>query len=254
MTKNTHAAQLQKIVAHIGSVEMNAWMFPYVVGYRDRVPLFNVEETLLATKKALFFVQKIRKKGGSILLVNTNPAYSKLVEKTATLTYQPYVNEFWVGGLLTNWRQLKYSVHAYKKFEKFFSKMMDEDRMVFPKYAKAKKRFEGVQDMKKMPSALLLFQATTTYRHIIDEAHRLNIPVITFMDTYAPQVGVEYPIPVNVHSKAFFHFFCRLFVKVAFKKQRTKVVFKRQFRSPVAEVASMKRQAKVAFTKQRRNV
>jgi len=220
MTQYTLPKQLHGRMAQLGSTQVHAWMFPYVLGYRDRVPFFNVEETLVGMQKALLFVQQIHARKGSMLLVNTHPAFVSLVKKTASLTKQPYVNEYWIGGLLTNWHQLKYSVHAYKKFETFMSTMMRDDGIVFPKYAKAQKRFAGVQDMQHMPDVLILLQATTTYKHILDEAKRLKIPVITCMDTYAPKVRVEYPIPVNVHSKAFFHFFCRLLVKVCAQPQK----------------------------------
>ena len=65
--------QLQQMQSHIGAVEINSWMFPYVLGYRDRVPFFNIEETLVATQKALNFIQHVHKEKGTILLVNTNP-------------------------------------------------------------------------------------------------------------------------------------------------------------------------------------
>ena len=211
---NQSIQKFQHTKAHIGAIEMNSWMFPYVLGYRDRVPFFNGEETLLATQKAFTFLQHVQKAKGSMLLVNTNPTFGPLVKKTAALANMWYVNEHWIGGLLTNWHQLKYSVHAFQKFETFVSPMLTKDIVAFPKYIKAKKRFEGIQHMNKMPDVLILLQATTTYKHILEEAKRLKIPVITCMDTYAPQVQVEYPIPVNVHSKAFFHFFCRLLVKL----------------------------------------
>jgi small subunit ribosomal protein S2 len=213
-SKSFLSKQLHGRAAQLGSTQVHAWMFPYVLGYRDRVPFFNVEETILALQKALLFVQQIHARKGHMLLVNTNPAFASLVKKTASLMGHPYVNEYWIGGLLTNWQQLKYSVHAYKKFELFMSSLVREDGVVFPKYGKAQKRFEGVQHMQHMPDVVIVLQATTTYKHILEEAKRLKIPVITCMDTYAPHVHVEYPIPVNVHAKAFFHFFCRLLVKV----------------------------------------
>ena len=220
MTQSTYTLpkQLHARMAQLGSTQVHSWMFPYVLGYRDRAPFFNVEETLISMQKAFLFVQQIHARKGTMLLVNTRPAFVSLVKKTASLINQPYVNEYWIGGLLTNWRQLKYSVHAYKKFEVFLSSMMREDKIVFPKYGKAQKRFAGVQNMQHMPDVVIVFQATTTYKHILDEAKRLKIPVITCMDTYAPKVDVEYAIPVNVHSKAFFHFFCRLLVKTCTHK------------------------------------
>ena len=58
--------QLQQMQSHIGAVEINSWMFPYVIGYRDRVPFFNIEETLVATQKALNFIQHVHKEKGTI--------------------------------------------------------------------------------------------------------------------------------------------------------------------------------------------
>lgn len=183
-----------------------------MLGYRDRVPFVNTDETLHAFQKALAFMQQVHQANGHVLLVNTNPHYSAIVKKTALRIGHPYVNEYWVGGLLTNWKQLKYAVHAYKHFEATLAPMMREDGVVFPKYAKAQKRFMGVQHMTRMPDAVFVFQATTTHKHIVHEAQRLGIPVIACMDTYAPQLNVEYPIPMNVLSKAFVHFLCACIV------------------------------------------
>ena len=206
--------QIQQMQSHIGAVEINSWMFPYVLGYRDRVPFFNIEETLVATQKALNFIQHVHKEKGTILLVNTNPLFGPLVKKTALLAKVPYVNEHWIGGLLTNWQQLKYSVHAFQKFETFIATLLTNNAVAFPKYSKAKKRFEGIQKMTSSPDVLVLLQATTAHKHIIDEAKRLKIPVVSCVDSYAPNVEIEYPIPVNVNSKAFFHFLCHILVKI----------------------------------------
>ena len=75
MINKEKVRQFQQMQSQIGAVEINSWMFPYVLGYRDRVPFFNIEETLLATQKALNFIQQVHKKKGTILLVNTNPLF-----------------------------------------------------------------------------------------------------------------------------------------------------------------------------------
>ena len=100
MKQNLQKFQHQK--SNLGSIEMHSWMFPYMLGYRDRVPFFNTEETLIATQKAIAFLQHIQKTKGSILLVNTNPTFGPLVKKTASIANLWYVNEHWIGGLLTN--------------------------------------------------------------------------------------------------------------------------------------------------------
>ena len=213
--KNTNLTNLfHNSKTHLVAVEMSPWMYPYMLGYRDSVPFFNVEETLSGTQKALVFLKNVREKKGEVLIVNTHPAFNTLVKKTSKLKGIHYVNEHWIGGLLTNWQQLKYSVHAYKKFNSFISPIMTKDIVAFPKYTKAKKRFDGIQNMVFKPDAIILLQATTAHKYIIEEAKRLKIPIIGCFDTYSPQVNIEYPIPVNVYSKAFCHFLCRLLVKV----------------------------------------
>ena len=214
MESKTLPSLLHTNKTHVGAVEMSPWMYPYMLGYRDKVPFFNVEETLIGTQKALVFLKSIREKKGEILIVNTHPAFSKVVKKTSTILGIHYVNEHWIGGLLTNWQQLKYSVHAYKKFNSFISPIITKDIVAFPKYTKAKKRFDGIQNMVFKPDAILLLQATTAHKSIIEEAKRLKIPVIACVDSSSPTVSVEYPIPINTYSKAFCHFLCRLLVKI----------------------------------------
>jgi small subunit ribosomal protein S2 len=212
--RKRHITKILSVGGDAGSIATNRWIVPYIIGYRDRAPLYDGQETLLGLTKALFFLRSVYKRKGVILLVNTNSEHSKLVKKTAALTKQPYVNEFWTGGLLTNWEQIKYSVQSYSKFEQFFAKMVQSGTLVFPKYDKARKRFAGVEHIEKIPDALVLFQATNTFRHIIEESNQVNIPIVALMDTYSPKVSVEYPIPVNTDSKAFAHLFCKLFVKL----------------------------------------
>jgi ribosomal protein S2 len=214
MLRKKHIIKVLSTSSDVGSIATNHWIAPYIIGYRDRTSMYNAQETLLGLSKALLFLRAVYKRDGVILLVNTNSEHSKLVKKTATLTRQPYVNEFWTGGLLTNWEQVKYSVQSYSKFELFFAKIVEEGTLVFPKYNKARKRFVGVQHIEKIPDALVLFQATNTFRHIIEESNQVNTPVIAFIDAYSPKVSVDYPIPVNTDSKAFAHLFCKLFVKL----------------------------------------
>jgi|AntAceMinimDraft_11_1070367.scaffolds.fasta_scaffold04311_2 small subunit ribosomal protein S2 len=214
--------------AQVGSTLVHTWMFPYVLGYRDKVPYFNVKETLIGTQKALLFIEQVRLRNGTFLLANTQDDLARLVKKTATLTKQPFVDEFWCGGLLTNWKQVRKSVIAFGFFERFMAPLLLKERnFPFLRYWKSKQRFGGVQNMRRMPDVLIMLQARTSYRHILDEARRLAIPIICCIDTYSPNVVVEYPIPVNVHSIAFSHFFCRLLVKVwTYPRKLDKIVRK----------------------------
>ena len=95
---NQSIQKFQHTKAHIGAIEMNSWMFPYVLGYRDRVPFFNGEETLLATQKAFTFLQHVQKAKGSMLLVNTNPTFGPLVKKQPHLQIYGMLTSIGLGG------------------------------------------------------------------------------------------------------------------------------------------------------------
>jgi ribosomal protein S2 len=67
--------QFQQMQSHIGAVEINSWMFPYVLGFRDRVPFFNIDETLIATQKALNFIQHVHKEKGNYFISQYKPTF-----------------------------------------------------------------------------------------------------------------------------------------------------------------------------------
>jgi len=205
----------------IGSVDVQSWVFPYLCGYRDKVPFFNPEESLVATKKALVFMQRVHAKGGRILLVNTRPGLSQMVKITAAATGWAYVNEHWIGGLMTNWHQLKYSSHAFHKFHKWITPLMAHT-VSFPRFTKAKKRFEGLKPLVRLPDVVVVLQATQTYKHILHEGLSFGVPMVTCVDTYSPMTESHFPIPVNIHNPTFAYFLCKAFMVLFRKKVESK--------------------------------
>jgi small subunit ribosomal protein S2 len=96
--------------AHLGCMKWSKFMSPFLFGFRNNISIFHLEETIICLKQTLKFLQSIKKKNGNILFVNTSPKYSILVKKVALLLNQSYINDRWIGGTLTNWKQLSQSI------------------------------------------------------------------------------------------------------------------------------------------------
>jgi len=130
--------------AHIGTTTWEKMMSPFLIGSRNDIFIFNLELTLVCLKQVLKVLENIRKKNGHILFVNTSSKYSELVKNTAGKLNQSYVNDRWVGGTLTNWKQVSESIFLFKKFSFQFETFLKIYNIQIPVYQKAKKRYEGL--------------------------------------------------------------------------------------------------------------
>ena len=205
-----------RLGAHLGSSKIHPWMFQFIQGFRNKLGVLRFQETVLLLNKALFFIHHVLQHNGNILLVNTDPKYSKVVKEAAARTNQHYVNENWVGGLLTNWQQMRISLNFFQKFEQHFHHFLLQENIVFPKYNKAKRRFQGMTTMKKQPDVIILFQVTGN-EAILKEAKTLKIPTVALVATTVDGGLIDFPVPVNDNSLRFIHFFCHLLVKLSNK-------------------------------------
>ena len=173
MQEENSFGELVEKKAHLGATPVNPTMFQYLEGYRGKTPVINLTETLSLLLKTLAFLKVLQSQKHQILLVNSEPKYSTLVQFLANKLQQPYVNEAWIGGLLTNWDQMKTSVGAFQKFNSFFESSLQQQQTPFPKYLKTKKKLKGVKNMQQRPAALFLFQ-TLNNENIVREAKILN--------------------------------------------------------------------------------
>ena len=135
---------LIKTKAHLGCMKWSKFMSPFLFGFRNNISIFHLEETIICLKQTLKFLQSIKKKNGNILFVNTSPKYSILVKKVALLLNQSYINDRWIGGTLTNWKQLSQSIILFKKFMYQFDFFLKKNNIQITTYIKAKKRYEGL--------------------------------------------------------------------------------------------------------------
>ncbi len=183
----------------------NPKMAPYIFGHRNKIPIINLEKTLPMYQDALKYVRQLAANRGTILFVGTKRQAREIVAEAATRAGMPYVNNRWLGGMLTNFKTLKSSIKKLKDMEQALEageqeRMSKKEALLFDReMAKLQKSIGGVKEMGGMPDAI--FVVDVGYHKIaITEANKLGIPVIAVVDTNHSPDGVDYVIPGNDDS------------------------------------------------------
>ncbi len=183
----------------------NPKMAPYIFGHRNKIHIINLEKTLQMYQDALKYVRQLAANRGTILFVGTKRQARDIVAEAAGRAGMPYVNNRWLGGMLTNFKTLKSSIKKLKDMEQALEageqeRMSKKEALLFDReMAKLQKSIGGVKDMGGMPDAI--FVVDVGYHKIaITEANKLGIPVIAVVDTNHSPEGVDYIIPGNDDS------------------------------------------------------
>ena len=130
----------------------HAFLSRFILGSQNNSSILNTKYTLTSFLKAIYILTLILKSKGNILIVNTNPEYSKLLHHTKKNTKSSkifYSDCHWVGGTLTNWVQISQSVITFKNFYKKFDDFLVKNNINFPRYKKMKKSFQGFINLEK---------------------------------------------------------------------------------------------------------
>lgn len=180
----------------------NPKMEPYIYTTHKKLHILNLEKSAEHFKQATKFIQDLVSNNGKIMFIGTKRAASEIVRKYSDLTSMPYVNNRWLGGLLTNFNTVKQSI---AKLEDLRSKFKNQKAYNLSKkqaidlkrnIERLEKNLLGVQHLTKLPDAI--FVIDTRYERIaIQEANKLNIPVIALVDSNNSFDGVDYMIPAN---------------------------------------------------------
>ncbi|WP_353193746.1 30S ribosomal protein S2 [Pandoraea pnomenusa] len=183
----------------------NPKMAPYIFGHRNKIHIINLEKTLPMYQDALKYVRQLAANRGTILFVGTKRQAREIVAEAAARAGMPYVNNRWLGGMLTNFKTLKSSIKKLKDMEQALEageqeRMSKKEALLFDReMAKLQKSIGGVKEMGGMPDAI--FVVDVGYHKIaITEANKLGIPVIAVVDTNHSPDGVDYVIPGNDDS------------------------------------------------------
>lgn len=192
----------------------NPRMAPYIFGQRNKIHIVNLEKTMVKYLEAMDFVRKLAANGGTVMFVGTKRQAREIVSEEAQRAAMPFVDERWLGGMLTNFKTVKQSIKRLKDME-----AMNEDGsaerlskkealMASRELAKLQKSIGGIKEMGGLPDAL--FVIDVGYHKIaISEAQKLGIPVVGVVDTNHSPEGVDYVIPGNDDSSRAIRLYAR---------------------------------------------
>ncbi|WP_077037495.1 30S ribosomal protein S2 [Pelomonas sp. KK5] len=182
----------------------NPKMAPYIYGHRNKIHIINLEKTLPAFQDAMKFITKLAAKRGTILMVGTKRQAREVVAMEAQRCGMPFVDQRWLGGMMTNFKTVKTSLKNLKdmqsQVEAGTQPAIKKEALMFQRdLAKLEKNIGGIQDMAALPDAI--FVIDVGYHKIaIAEAKKLGIPVIGVVDTNHSPEGIDYVIPGNDDS------------------------------------------------------
>ncbi len=180
----------------------NPKMAPYIFGDRNKIHIINLEQTLPMFNDALNFAGKIAAKGGKVMFVGTKRAAQTAIRDEATRCKMPFVDQRWLGGMLTNYKTIKQSVRRMQEIEKMEADGTinrggkKEALMLTRELEKLNKGLGGIKDMRSLPDALFIIDVG--HESIaVKEAKTLGIPVIGVVDTNNSADNIDYVIPGN---------------------------------------------------------
>ena len=182
----------------------NPKMAPYIYGHRNKIHIINLEKTQPLFETALKFVRQLASKRGTILMIGTKRQARDVIALEAKRAGMPYVNQRWLGGMLTNFKTVKGSLKKLKDMQAQVDAgtqpAIKKEALMFQReIAKLEKDIGGIADMNALPDAI--FVIDVGYHKIaIAEAVKLGIPVIGIVDTNHSPLGIDYVIPGNDDS------------------------------------------------------
>ena len=182
----------------------NPKMAPFIFGHRNKIHIINLEKSLAMFQDAAKFVRQLAAKRGTILMVGTKRQAREIVATEAQRAGVPFVDQRWLGGMLTNFKTVKTSIKRLKDMkaqqEAGLENMSKKEQLMFAReLEKLEKDIGGIQDMNTLPDAI--FVIDVGYHKIaIAEARKLGIPLIGVVDTNHSPEGIDYVIPGNDDS------------------------------------------------------
>jgi small subunit ribosomal protein S2 len=183
----------------------NPKMAPYIYGHRNKIHIVNLEKTLVMYQDAMKYMTQLASNRGTVLFVGTKRQAREIVAQEAKRAGMPYVDERWLGGMLTNFKTVKTSIKRLRDMEAMqadgsFERMSKKEALLFSReMEKLSKAIGGIKDMNGLPDAL--FVIDVGYHKIaITEAVKLGVPVVGVVDTNHSPDGIDYIIPGNDDS------------------------------------------------------
>ena len=183
----------------------NPKMDQYIFGTRDKIHIINLEHTVEMIKPALKFIEGVAAKNNKILFVGTKRTATSIIKNEAERCSMPYVNERWLGGMLTNYKTIRSSITRLEnllrqKEDGTFSKITKKEGLKIQRdIDRLQKSIGGVTEMGGLPDALFIIDVNRE-SIAVSEASKMGIPIVGVVDSNSNPEGIDYVIPGNDDS------------------------------------------------------
>lgn len=223
-------SELIEAGAHFGhkTKRWNPKMAPYLFGVRNGLHIIDLQQTVPMLHRALVTVREVVAKNGRVLFVGTKRQAADVVAEAAKSCGQYYINQRWLGGMLTNWGTIQASIKRLRKLEELLAQeetgLTKKETLTLTRdHEKLEKSLGGIKDMGGLPD--LIFVIDTNKEDLaVKEAARLNIPVIGILDSNSSPEFITYPVPANDDATRAIKLYCQLVAEAAIDGLKESVV------------------------------
>ena len=212
--------QLLEAGVHFGhqSHRWNPKMAPFIYGSRNKIHILDLTQTVPMLHQALLKVSDTVAGGGRVLFVATKRAASDGIAEAAKRSAQYYINHRWLGGTLTNWKTVSQSIRRLRQLDDILAdpqrRTKKEILNVQRERDKLNQSLGGIKDMGGTPDLIVIID-TNKESIAIQEARKLNIPIVAIVDTNCDPDGIDYPVPGNDDAGRAITLYCDLMARAA---------------------------------------
>ncbi len=216
MACNVTMKDLLECGVHFGHQKRrwNPKMKKYIFGVRKNIYIIDLQQTLRHIKYVYNIVRDAAMEGKTVLFVGTKKQAVEAIKEHATRAGMPYVNQRWLGGMLTNFKTIQKSVRKLEIIEKMqesgqVNLLTKKERLILERRrAKLEKVLGGIRHMKKIPDMLFIID-TVKEKIAVAEANKLGLPIVAPVDTNCDPDVIDYPIPGNDDAIRSVNLFCK---------------------------------------------
>ena len=192
----------------------NPRMAPFIYGTRNDIHIIDLQQTVPMLHRALSAVRATVAKNGRILFVGTKRQASETIAESAKRCGQYYVDQRWLGGMLTNWSTIQNSIRQLRKYEELLadtqSGLTKKEVLTTQRNRdKLERSLGGIRDMGGKPDLLFIID-TNREELAVKEAQKLGIPIVAIIDTNCTTDGIDFPIPGNDDATRAIKLYCKL--------------------------------------------
>tara|TARA_B100000029_G_scaffold188542_1_gene186118 strand:- start:2125 stop:2994 length:870 start_codon:yes stop_codon:yes gene_type:complete len=240
--------QLLEAGVHLGhkTFRWNPKMKKYIFGSKNSIHIIDLTQTLELINVSLVEIHKCISSGGKILFVSTKKQAAESIIKLATDTSQYYVSHRWLGGMLTNWKTISNSIKRLKKLTADLKKentgfTKKENLKMGIQRDKLERSLGGIAEMKKVPEMIFIIDINLE-SIAVQEAIKLNIPIVAVVDTNTDPTGIKFPIPGNDDARRAINLYSDLVRETILDAQKN-IVIKKDEEEPENKVKVEKTKA-----------